>query len=78
MRKAAIKKVIKFADRIDDIIESLNEIISNEQAYFDERSEEWQESEKGEEFSDTLYKLEEFRDELENATYDIRDLENII
>lgn len=74
MRKGAIKKVAKYVHRINDVIEDLNEIISNEQAYFDERSDEWQEGEKGEEFSDRIYQVEELRDALENATCDIEDL----
>lgn len=74
MRKGAIKKVAKYVHRINDIIEDLNEIISNEQAYFDERSDEWREGEKGEEFSDRIYQVEGLRDALENTTYEIGDL----
>jgi hypothetical protein len=73
MRKGAIKKVARLAAQIEDIIEDLNEILENEQAYFDERSDEWQEGEKGEEFQDRLYALEEFKDALENAVYDVND-----
>ena len=74
MRKGAIKKVAKYVHRINDILEDLNEIISNEQEYFDERSDEWREGEKGEEFSDRIYQVEGLRDALENAICDIEDL----
>ena len=73
MRKGAIKKVARFATQIEGIIEDLNEILENEQAYFDERSDEWQEGEKGEEFECRLYALEEFKNALDNAMYDIND-----
>lgn len=74
MRKGAIKKVARLAAQIEDIIEDLNEVLENEQCYFDERSEEWQESEKGDEFQDRLYALEEFKDALENAVFDINEV----
>ena len=74
MRKSAINKVRKLVSKIDDIVEELNELLEAEQEYFDERSEAWQESETGEEFSDKIYKVEELRDALENASYDISDI----
>lgn len=74
MRKGAIKKVARLAAQIEDIIEDLNEVLNNEQCYFDERSEEWQESEKGDEFQDRLYSLEEFKDALDDAVYDINEV----
>ena len=46
----------------------------NEQYYFEERSEEWQCSEKGDEFQDRLYALEEFKDALDNAVCDINEV----
>lgn len=73
MRKGAIKKVARLATQIEGIIEDLNEVLENEQSYFDERSEEWQESEKGDEFQDRLSALEEFKDELDNAVYGINE-----
>lgn len=73
MRKGAIKKVARLAAQIEDIIEDLNEVLENEQCYFDERSEEWQCGEKGEEFQDRIDALTEFKDALENAVYDIND-----
>lgn len=74
MRKSAINKVRRLVSRIDDIVEELNALIEAEQEYFDDRSEAWQESENGEEFSDNIYKVEELCDALENASYDISDL----
>lgn len=61
-----IRKVENLAADLEDILEDL-------QSYFDERSESWQESERGEEFSDHLYNLEELKDTLENAAMDARD-----
>ena len=46
----------------------------NEQYYFEERSEEWQCSEKGDEFQDRLYALEEFKDALDNAVCNINEV----
>lgn len=74
MRKGAIKKVARLAAQIEDIIEDLNEVLANEQSYFDERSEEWQCGEKGDEFQDRLSALEGFKDALEDAVYDINDM----
>lgn len=74
MRKGAIKKVARLATQIEGIIEDLNEVLENEQSYFDERSEEWQESEKGDEFQDRLYALEEFKDALDDAVYGINEV----
>lgn len=72
MRKPAIKKIINISEKIDALVEKLNEIIEAEQDTFDERSESWQESEAGEEFSERIYAAEELRDALENAAYDIQ------
>lgn len=73
MRKGAIKKVARFATQIEGIIEDLIEILENEQAYFDERSDKWQEGEKGDEFQDRLSAVEGFRDTLETAVCDINE-----
>lgn len=72
MRKSAIKKILSISEKIDALVERLNEIIESEQESFDNHSEEWQESEAGEEFSDRIYAAEELRDALENAAYDIQ------
>lgn len=74
MRKGAINKVARLAAQIEDIIEDLNEVLENEQYYFDERIEEWQCGEKGEEFQDRIGALIEFKDALENAVYDINEV----
>lgn len=74
MRKGALNRVKKYKSKIDDIIADLEVLIEEEQGYFDERSDEWQESEKGEEFSDRIYAIEEFKDALENAIYNVDDV----
>lgn len=74
MRKGAIKKVARLVTQIEGIIEDLNEVLENEQSYFDERSEEWQCIEKGDEFQDRLYSLEEFKDAIDDAVYDINEV----
>lgn len=76
MRKGAIKKVAKYVSRIEDIVADLNDILSDEQIYYEERSEEWQESDRGEEFQDVICAVEEFRDALENATYEMEEIIN--
>lgn len=74
MRKGALNRVKKYKSKIDGIIADLEVLIEEEQGYFDERSDEWQESDKGEEFSDRIYAIEEFKDALENAIYDVDDV----
>lgn len=74
MRKGALNRVKKYKSKIEDMIADLEVIIDEEQGYFDERSDEWQESDKGEEFSDRIYAIEEFKDALENAIYDVDDV----
>lgn len=74
MRQKSIKKVAKLATQIEEIIGKLTDILDNEQCYFDERSEQWQEGENGEEFQDRVCALEEFKDALDNAVYDINDI----
>ena len=69
-----LKQAARLATQIVGIIEDLNEVLENEQSYFDERSEEWQCGEKGDEFQDRLYALEEFKDALDNAVYDINEV----
>lgn len=73
MRKGAIKKVARLVTQIDCIVEELNDILEDEQCYFDERSEAWQCGEKGDEFQDRVYALEEFRDTLETAVCDVNE-----
>lgn len=74
MRKSALNKVKKMVCKIEDIVADLEYIIEAEQEYFDERSESWQESEKGEEFSDRIYAIEELKDALDNAVYEVNDM----
>lgn len=74
MRKGALNRVKKYKSKIDDIIADLEVLIEEEQCYFEERSDEWQESEKGEDFSDRIYAISEFKDSLENAIYDVEDV----
>jgi hypothetical protein len=73
MRKSAIAKVKKYVDKIEIAMEMINEIIGREQDYFDERSDEWQESDKAEEFEDRINNVESFRDDLDNALYEINE-----
>lgn len=74
MRKGAIKKVARLVTQIEGVIEEMNEVLENEQSYYDERSEEWQGSEKGDEFQDRLYAMEEFKDALDDAVFNINEV----
>jgi hypothetical protein len=76
MRKSAIAKLSKYVSKIEGIIADLSEVIDNEQNYYEERSDTWQECEKGEEFCDRIYQVESLRDDLENALNEIEDLLN--
>lgn len=44
----------------------LNTICDEMQAYFDDRSEQWQESERGDEFTERITGIEDIRDTLED------------
>lgn len=74
MRKNAINRIHKYFEKIESMIESINEIIEGEQQYYDERSYEWQDSEKGEDFSDRISSIEALRDDLENVVYDFNEM----
>lgn len=74
MRKAALNKVNKMVSKIENIVADLEYIIEEEQEYYDERSESWQEGENGEEFSDRIYAIEELKDALDNAVYEVNDM----
>lgn len=67
------KRALKPINKIENIAADLEELIEELTNYYDERSERWQDSDKGEEFSDHLYFLEELKDALENAAMDARD-----
>lgn len=67
------KRALKPINKIENIAADLEELIEELTNYYDERSERWQDSDKGEEFSDHLYNLEELKDALENAAMDARD-----
>lgn len=74
MRKSALNKVTKMVCKIEDIVADLEYIIEAEQEYYDGRSESWQEGEDGEAFSDRIYAIEELKDALDNAVYEVNDM----
>jgi hypothetical protein len=79
MRKSAIAKVKKYVDKIEIAMEMINEIIEREQDYFDERSDEWHESDKAEDFEERISNVESFRDDLDSALYEINEwLESVL
>lgn len=73
MRKVAITKVAKLVKKVEDIVANLNEILETEQSYFDERSDEWHESEKANDFEERISNVESFRDDLDSALYEINE-----
>ena len=61
MAKAEFKKISKM---IADLTAVLEETIEKRTEFFDNKSEKWQESEKGEEYSNKTDTLQEILDEL--------------
>jgi hemerythrin superfamily protein len=81
--KAQLKEVQKLLDKMaflkEQIAEELQAIMEIRIDHFDEKSEKWQESEKGEEFQALTDEMENFADEFDTNIDDaIRELENQI
>lgn len=57
--KQITKAALKISERIDDIRADIEMLHSDAQEYFDDRSERWQEGEKGQEYQSLLDSLEE-------------------
>lgn len=73
MAKSVANSVKKYVSKVNDLVMQLRELEESLQEYYDERSERWQESEAGEQFSDDIYAVTEFTDALENACCKIID-----
>lgn len=75
MKKSNVNKLQKILDNLEEYKDTLSEVLEAEQEIFDNKSEKWQESDKGEHAQNALYELEKaltslesFYDELTNAT----------
>jgi hypothetical protein len=60
------KQVEKLLSGLDDVKAFLEQLHEEKQEAYDNKSDKWQESEKGEAASDELYNIEEARDEAES------------
>jgi dGTP triphosphohydrolase len=63
----------KLLDHLKQTVEMLNEEIEKRETVFDERSEKWQESEKGEKYQEITGYLEELRDDMDYKIETIED-----
>lgn len=76
MNKDQKEKLEAVVIRLSDDIELLEEIQNDWQEVFDERSEKWQESEKGEKWSDRIDDLSTSIEEMQSAMENIDDILN--
>lgn len=67
MNKARVKKLLKVSGKVAELIEELNNILSDEQDYYSNLSEKMQESEKGDLSGEAIAALENAISELEDA-----------
>ena len=67
-----MKKIIL---NLEKQLKNLKELIQNREDIFDERSEKWQESEKGEFFQDQTLEMESQSDILEGVIDDLKQLQ---
>lgn len=70
-----INKIQAAIDSLNDYKTTIEQKIEKRENYFDERSDKWQESEKGDEYYE---KTEEWNDYLQEIESKIEDLENVI
>lgn len=61
------KKIEKICVKLDEIRESLEALAEEAQDVFDNRTERWQESEKGEEYSEMISALEDAASSVQDA-----------
>lgn len=73
MRKNAINRIHKYFEKIELIAESIREIVECEQQYYNDRSYEWQESDRGEDFLERINSMEVLIDDLEKVAYDLNE-----
>lgn len=78
MKKALQKRLQSVADKLSELQSELTAIQEEAQDYFDSRSENWQESEKGETAQYEIEQIEEFADSAETLSTDIEDFLNEI
>jgi len=67
MTKDQEKLINELVDRIYDVLVGLEAVQSEEQDYYDSRSEKWQDSDKGQELETRIEQLQSAYDDLENA-----------
>ena len=62
--KTEFKKIVKL---IDNLTAEMDQVIEKRTEYFEEKSEKWQESEKGENYSYMTDQIQEYRDSLDDT-----------
>jgi len=67
MNKVNQKQLAAIAQKLDDMKADINNILENEQCAFDEHSENWQESDRGEAEQEMLEALENAINDLDDA-----------
>ena len=75
MKKSTLNKIAKVKSRIEDLAELLEELHSSEQEVFENRSERYRESDKGQRDESDLYYLEEAFERLHEAYSSLGNLE---
>lgn len=63
----------KCQNRLESLMKQVDEKVDSREDYYDERSEDWQESDKGYEYQEATDLLERFRDELDMALDTIKE-----
>lgn len=76
MKKAQLKRIRKIQEIISGCYSDLEEIQEELQESFDNKSENWQESEKGEEAQEEIDSVEELKDNCDSLQSDIEDFLN--
>lgn len=66
----------KVYDRLEKMIETVQDKIDDREAYCEERTEKWQESEKADEYEERTEKLREVKEGLDRALLDLEEYLN--
>ncbi len=78
MRKFDKKAISRFAAAVAQAEEEFSDMVAEVNVYYDERSDEWRESEKGDAYQSAIGSLEDILDTIQQLNSDIQDLEDEI
>lgn len=70
---AKIKKVVEeeILPALHNAVDDIQEVFDNMEGEFNEKSEDWQESDRGQTFSEEMEAIEALRDDLDNAASEV-------